>query len=80
MAPILALWTEEEELIAICACATEVIYVRKLANGLGFLQTKPIILYTDNQGAKPLAEHNRYSLKGRSKHYQLPWTFTSLPV
>jgi len=73
LAPILALSTAEAELIAICACATEVIYVRKLANELGFLQTKPTIVYTDNQGAKALAEHTHF--KGRSKHYQLRWTF-----
>ena len=73
LAPILALSTAEAELIAICACATEIIYVRKLANELGFLQTKPTILYTDNQGAKALAEHSHF--KGRSKHYQLRWTF-----
>ena len=73
LAPILALSTAEAELIAICACATEIIYVRKLANELGFLQTKPTILYTDNQGAKALAEHTHF--KGRSKHYQLRWTF-----
>jgi hypothetical protein len=59
-------------LIAISACATEIIYVRKLANELGFLQTKPTILYTDNQGAKALAEHTHFN---RSKHYQLRWTF-----
>ena len=73
LAPILALSTAEAELIAICACATEILYVRKLANELGFLQTKPTILYTDNQGAKALAEHTHF--KGRSKHYQLRWTF-----
>jgi hypothetical protein len=73
LAPILALTTAEAELIAICACATEVIYVRKLANELGFLQTKPTIVYTDNQGVKALAEHTHF--KGRSKHYQLRRTF-----
>jgi hypothetical protein len=73
LAPILALSTAEAELIAICACATEIIYLRKLANELGFLQTKPTILYADDQGAKELAEHTHF--KGRSKHYQLHWTF-----
>jgi hypothetical protein len=73
LASILALSTAEAELISICACATEIAYARKLANELGFLQVKPTILYEDNQGAKALAEHTHF--KGRSKHYQLRWSF-----
>ena len=38
LAPILALSTSEAKLIAVCACAQEVIYCRKLATELGFLQ------------------------------------------
>ena len=73
LASILALSTAEAELISICACATEIAYARKLANELGFLQVNPTILYEDNQGAKALAEHTHF--KGRSKHYQLRWSF-----
>ena len=73
LASILALSTAEAELISICACATEIAYARKLANELGFLQVKLTILYEDNQGAKALAEHTHF--KGRSKHYQLRWSF-----
>ena len=54
-------------------CATEIAYCRKLADELGFLQLKPTILYEDNQGAKALADHGHF--KGRSKHYQLRWSF-----
>ena len=73
LAAILALSTAEAELISICSCATEIAYCRKLADELGFLQLKPTILYEDNQGAKALADHGHF--KGRSKHYQLRWSF-----
>jgi len=46
----------EAELIALCACAADVAYCRKLANELGFLQLRPTIIHEDNLGAKQIAE------------------------
>ena len=63
----------EAELIALCACAADVAYCRKLANELGFLQLRPTIIHEDNFGAKQLAESG--SFKGRSKHFELRWRF-----
>ena len=59
----------EAELIALCACAADVAYCRKLANELGFLQLRPTVIHEDNVGAKQLAE------SGRSKHFELGWRF-----
>jgi hypothetical protein len=44
------------ELIALCACAADVAYCRKLANELGFLQLRPTLIHEDNLGAKQIAE------------------------
>jgi hypothetical protein len=63
----------EAELIALCACAADIAYCRKLANELGFLQLRPTIVHEDNIGAKQLAESGNF--KGRSKHYELRWRF-----
>ena len=63
----------EAELIALCACAADVAYCRKLANELGFLQLRPTIIHEDNLGAKHLAESG--SFKERSKHFELRWQF-----
>jgi hypothetical protein len=75
LAPILALSTSEAELIAVCACAQEVIYCRKLATELGFLQVAPTRVYEDNHGAICLAENGHF--KGRTKHVHLRWGFVS---
>ena len=71
VAPILALSTAEAEMIAVCCCAQEVAFSRKLANELGFLQLSPTPIYEDNLGAKAIAETGYF--RGRSKHYQLRW-------
>ena len=63
----------EAELIALCACAADVAYCRKLANELGFLQLRPTIIHEDNIGAKQLAESG--SFKGTSEHFELRWQF-----
>ena len=58
-------------MIAVCCCAQEVAFSRKLANELGFLQLSPTPIYEDNLGAKAIAETGYF--RGRSKHYQLRW-------
>ena len=70
---MLAISSAEAELIALCACAADVAYCRKLANELGFLQLRPTIIHEDNLGAKLLAESG--SFKGRSKHFEPRWRF-----
>ena len=50
----------EAELIALCACAADVAYCRKLANELGFLQLRPTIIHEDNLGAKQIAESGNF--------------------
>ena len=58
-------------MIALCCCAQEVAFSRKLANELGFLQLRPTPIYEDNLGAKAITETGYF--RGRSKHYQLRW-------
>jgi hypothetical protein len=65
--------TAEAELIALCACAADVAYCRKIANELGFLQLRPTVIHEDNLGAKAIAENGNF--KGRSKHFELRWRF-----
>jgi hypothetical protein len=65
--------SSEAELIALCACAADVAYCRKLANELGFLQLRPTIIHKDNLGAQQIAESGNF--KGRSKHFELRWRF-----
>jgi hypothetical protein len=69
----LAMSSAETELIALCACAADVAYCRKLSNELGFLQLRLTIIHEDNLGAKQLAESGNF--KGRSKHFELRWRF-----
>ena len=73
VASVLAMSSTEAELIALCACAADVAYCRKVANELGFLQWRPTVIHEDNEGAKKLAESGNF--KGRSKHFELRWKF-----
>ena len=73
LSSVLAMSSAEAELIALCACAADIAYCRKLANELGFLQLRPTVVHEDNIGAKQLAESGNF--KGRSKHYELRWRF-----
>jgi hypothetical protein len=63
----------EAKLIALCACAADVAYCRKVANELGFLQLRPPVIHEDNLGEKAIAENVNF--KGRSKHFELRWRF-----
>lgn len=73
LSSVLAMSSAEAELVALCACAADIAYCRKIANELGFLQLRPTVVHEDNVGAKQLAESGNF--KGRSKHYELRWRF-----
>jgi hypothetical protein len=73
LSSVLAMSSAEAESIALCACAADVAYCRKLANKLGFLQLRPTIIHEDNLGVKQIAESGNF--KGRSKHFELRWRF-----
>jgi hypothetical protein len=60
LSSVLAMSSAEAELIALCACAADVAYCRKLANELGFLQLRPTIIHEDNLGAKQIAESGNF--------------------
>ena len=72
-ATTLAMSSTEAELIALCACAADIAYCRRLANELGFHQWRPTVIHEDNRGAKQLAESGNF--RGRSKHFELRWRF-----
>jgi hypothetical protein len=73
LSSVLAMSSAEADLIALCACAADVAYCRKLANELGFLQLRPTIIHEDDLGAKQIAESGNF--KGRSRHFELRWRF-----
>jgi len=51
----------------------EAIFLRKLANELGFIQTHPTIIYEDCESAVALSKENRF--RKRSKHIDVRWSF-----
>jgi hypothetical protein len=78
LSSVLAMSSPEAELIALCACAADVAYCRKLANELVFLQLRPTIIHEDNLVAKQLSELGNF--KGRSEHFELRWRFLHLYI
>jgi hypothetical protein len=75
VASILATSTTEAELISAASCSQDVAFCRKLANELGFMQTKPTVLHEDNNGCLSLARTGHY--RGRSKHFAFRFQFIS---
>ena len=73
--PLVALNTAEAELISMSAACQEAIYLRKVANELGFLQSYPTILYQDNTAAAALSHDVRF--RNRSKHINLRWCYVA---
>jgi hypothetical protein len=47
---MLATSTTEAELISAASCSQDVAFCRKLANGIGVMQTMPTVLREDNNG------------------------------
>jgi hypothetical protein len=73
--PLVTLSAAESEIIALSAATQEAVYLRKLANELGFTQTSPTTLYEDCTAAVALSKENRF--RNRSKHIALRWSFVS---
>jgi hypothetical protein len=67
--PLVTLSAAESEVIALSAATQEAVYLRKLANELGFTQTSPTTLYEDCTAAVALSKENRF--RNRSKHIAL---------
>ncbi|UYV84554.1 hypothetical protein LAZ67_X002600, partial [Cordylochernes scorpioides] len=64
--PIIALSTTESKYIAACSAAKELIWIRRLLQGIGCDITKETELYIDNQAAKKLVENPVFHK--RTKH------------
>jgi hypothetical protein len=71
--PLIALNVVESEMIAVSIASQEAIFLRKLANELGFIQTHPTIIYEDCESAVALSKENRF--RKRSKHIDVRWSF-----
>ena len=60
-------------MITLSSSSQETIFLRKLANELGFIQTHPTIIYEDCESAVALSKENRF--RKRSKHIDVRWSF-----
>jgi hypothetical protein len=65
--------TSQIAIIALSSASQEAIFLRKLANELGFLQNHPTIIYEDCESAVALSKENRF--RKRSKHIDVRWSF-----
>ena len=71
--PLIALNVAESEIIALSSASQEAIFLRKLANELGFSQSHPTIIYEDCESAVALSREQRF--RKRSKHIDVRWSF-----
>ena len=66
MQRIVALSVTEAELIATVQCAQDMLYIKRILNGIGLKVKTPMILECDNKGAVDLS--NNWSTVGRTRH------------
>ncbi|UYV64215.1 ATP13A3 [Cordylochernes scorpioides] len=71
--PIIALSTTESEYIAACSAAKELIWIRRLLQGIGCDITKETELFIDNQAAIKLVENPVFHK--RTKHIDVRYHF-----
>ena len=71
--PLIALNVAESEIIVLSIASQETIFLHKLVNELGFIQTHPTIIYEDCEPAVALSKENRFC--NRSKHIDVRWSF-----
>ncbi|UYV85167.1 hypothetical protein LAZ67_X004795 [Cordylochernes scorpioides] len=71
--PIIALSTTESKYIAACSAAKELIWIRRLLQGIGCDITKETELYIDNQAAIKLVENPVFHK--RTKHIDVRYHF-----
>lgn len=64
-----ALSTAEAEYIALSGATQEAVWLRQLTSELRFKQTKPTVIYEDNQSAISLAQNAQFH--GRMKHIDI---------
>lgn len=65
--------TTEAEYIAVSDCTKEVVWIRRLIAGLGFLQPYPTSLFCDNQSAIKLIKNPEFHQ--RSKHIDIKYHY-----
>ena len=65
---VVALSVTEEEIIAGVQCAQDMLYVKRVIEGLGLKVKLPMVLRIDNSGAVDLA--NNWTAEGRTKHME----------
>jgi len=66
MQDIVTLSVTEAEIVAATMCIQEMLYVKKVIEGIGLEIELPMIIEVDNKGAKDLM--NNWSVGGRTKH------------
>ena len=64
-----ALSTAEAEYVALSSATQEAVWLRQLASELRFEQSKPTVVYEDNQSSISMAQNAQYH--GRMKHINI---------
>ena len=71
---LVTLSSTESEYVALCNCAKEVVYLRRLLKNLGIPQTGPTTTYEDNSSA--ICQVNGEINHNMSKHIKPKYHFT----
>jgi hypothetical protein len=71
--PAVATSVAEAEYVALSECLKEILHIQGLLEDIGYTVNKPIILKTDSEAAKGIADYQQIS--GRSKHIAVRYHF-----
>lgn len=71
--PVVALSSTEAELIAMCGCAQDTVWLRRILRDLKFPQSGPTEMFGDNLAAKSMAEN--HMIRARTRHIKRRYNY-----
>jgi Reverse transcriptase (RNA-dependent DNA polymerase) len=74
--PIVTLSTTEAEYVALCSAAQEAVYLRRLFESIGELQSEATVNFEDNMSTMALALREQADCSDRTKHIDVRYHYT----
>jgi Reverse transcriptase (RNA-dependent DNA polymerase) len=74
--PLVTLSSTEAEYVALCSAAQEAVYLRRLFDSIGEVQTVPTVVFEDNMSTIALAVRDQDECTDRTKHIDVRYHYT----
>eukprot|EP00953_Heterococcus_sp_UTEX-ZZ885_P007018 4277-Heterococcus_DN1.PRE.1 len=74
--PIVTLSSTEAEYVALCSAAQEAVYLRRLFESIGEVQSGATVIFEDNMSTMALALREQADCSDRTKHIDVRYHYT----